>query len=157
MRSFVFVLVALTLTLVSPTNAQDQTGTSQTTWGNIKALYHPLGIGAEPVPQPGGIGTDVIRVRPLFVNEHWRDPNNPNSGEHVVMFFVFTDSRNPYAAVRLWQGYQRDWLNRWQMWQRPYGAGLQTAMLFADGTWWWWHRIWNSAPGLASQFELVWY
>lgn len=154
-HSYTLLALLAFVGLILPTVGSAETEPS--TWGRIKSQFQAApGEAQSPPPPSGGLGTLVYSTRPAWVNEHWRDPNNPGSGEHVVMFFIVSDSRNPWSATRLWRGYRRDWLDRWMLWQRPYGAGLQAIMLFADGSWWWWHRIWNTAPGLAAQFELVW-
>lgn len=99
-------------------------------------------------------------VRPYYVDEHWRDPKNP-SQEHVVMWFWSSCSMSrPYPTARFYNGQQYDWLNKWMIWPSRGGGNIssncQTYMLFADGWWWYTHKIFISKETLASRFQLAW-
>lgn len=103
-----------------------------------------------------GCNNHGISTRPLAYNEHWVDPANPASGEHVVLFFRVPDSISPNCLIRKWQGYERDWLDRYMLWAQPIGAGDQRIMLFIYGWWWWPRRPLYSAATIASEFEIIW-
>lgn len=127
------------------------------TWGKLKRTYGPdvsqkIDRGGTATPQGYS-----VRIKPYLVDEHWRDPNNPGSGEHVVMYF-YLPGRYQHNFTRLWQGYWRDWLDRWMI-RRNVGSGYEEIRLFADGWFWWGHRAmrpWLSAWSISQDYELVW-
>lgn len=177
MKRFAMFLAVVMVGVMITTSVfaqQDQTPIRKS-WGQLKVLYGPdTPKTAQPAPadqlsmqsvnpnapaqiiKPGAEMNRVTswRVRPYGVNEFWVDPNNPGSGKHVVMFFRISTNMCRYPAGRLWQSYERDWLNGWQLWVRYPSANTAEYMLFASGGWWWGHRLWNSAWGLSQQFEL---
>ncbi|MFH0829034.1 MAG: hypothetical protein V1907_02550 [Candidatus Kerfeldbacteria bacterium] len=158
--------VLITPSLAAAADDQAPPVVKRASWGQIKALYRGSAL-AEPVQtvpigsgpaliKPGPMPTRVTgwQVKPYAVNEFWRDPNNPGSGYHVVMFFRINTNMCRAPVGRLWKDYERDWLNGWMLWVRYPTANTEELMLFADGSFWWGHRLWSSAWGLSQQFEL---
>lgn len=84
-------------------------------------------------------------------DEYWVDPNNPGSGEHVVIWYHCDDNfATPimtYATVDV-EGIESGWM----VWQ----SGDKTYMVFANGTYWWYRRwvMWDSPSEIIADIDL---
>lgn len=130
------------------------------TWGSLRHLYgselsmSPLRLRtSNPTIQSLGISG-----RPYAVDEHWKDPNNPSSGEHVVLYFALQANMCVPVSQRLYNGSTQPWLNSSMLWVDQIGSNTMRYRLFIDGSWWWWTRTYTlqSAWNLSQRFQLVW-
>lgn len=74
----------------------------------------------------------------VYYNEHWVDPANPGSGEHVIGDYqcadYFATPISTYATVT----YNGSVISGWMIWNVS-TPNLPKYRVFADGTWYWLH------------------